>query len=146
VVRLLGICARTDNLLLFLGELAGPASIDLSKATKLKDVVFRPEPRRVEWVITTLQTITLEHRDLRQISIHLPDYLTLAVALINLRQTTGEAGFEEWLDLDRLLIQFWESRSIRPNVKSVTGGGMRDCIGLLLPQITKRGVIDILEH
>jgi hypothetical protein len=146
VVRLFSICARTDSLLLFLDELAGAASIDLSKATKLKDVVFRPEPRRVEWVITALQTITPEHRDLRQISIHLPYYLTLAVVLTNLRQTIGEAGFEKWLGLDHLLVQFWESRSIRPKIISMMNHGIGDHIGRLLPEITKRGVIDILEH
>jgi hypothetical protein len=49
-----------------------PASIDLSKATKLKDVVFQPRSREVEWVTMALQTITSKHRDLRQISIHMP--------------------------------------------------------------------------
>jgi hypothetical protein len=146
VVRLLGNCASADSLLIFIDELAGSASIDLSKTTKLKDVVFRPEPRKVEWVITALQTITPEHRDLRHISIHLPYYLTLAVVLTNLRQTLGEAGFEKWLDLDRLLIQFWESRSIRPKVISMMNHGIGDHIGRLLPEITKRGVIDILEY
>ena len=146
MVRLFGICSRTDGLLLFLDELAGPASIDLSKATELKDLVFPPEPLRVKWVITALQTITPERRNLRQISIHLPYYLTLAVVLTNLRQTIGEAGFEKWLNLDRLLIQFLESRSIRPKTISMMNHGIGDHIGRLLPEITKRGVIDILEY
>ena len=40
---------------------SGPAPIDFSKVTKPKDVVFRPGSRRVEWVVTTLQTITPKH-------------------------------------------------------------------------------------
>jgi hypothetical protein len=61
----------TDNLLLFLDG-SEPASIDLSKATKLKDVVFQPKSWSVEWITTALRTITPKHRDLRQISIHDP--------------------------------------------------------------------------
>ena len=125
--------------------MAGSASIDLSKVTKLKDVVFRPKPRWIGWVITALQTITPEHQDLRRITIYIPHYLTLAVALTNLRQTIGETDCEKWLDLDRLLVQFWEARSIRPKIVFQTDEGMGD-IGCLLPEITKKGVIDIFEY
>jgi hypothetical protein len=125
--------------------MAGTASIDLSKAMKLKDVVFRPEPRRVEWVITALQTITPKHQDLQQITIHLPYCLALPVLLTNLRQTIGEVYSEKWLDLNQLLVQFWEACSIRPKIIFPTDEGMED-IGYLLPEITKRRVIDIFEY
>ena len=118
---------------------SGPTSINLSKATRLKDMVFRVESRSIEWVTMTLQTITPEHRDLQQISICVPYYLTLFEVGANVRQTIGELICGHWLGLDHLLVQFWESRLIRPRV------GCTDCIGSLLPEITRRGIMDLVE-
>ena len=90
----------------------------------------------IQWVTTPLQTITFEHRELRQISIQLP-YLIFA----NVRRAIGEEAYGRWLDLDRLLVQLWESHSIRPKV-IWTGGEQdaKDCAGFLLPGITRRGI------
>jgi hypothetical protein len=137
------------NLLVFLGE-AGPASINLSKAIKLKDVIFRLNSWSVQWVITVLQTISPEHRDLRQIAVWPSYYLTLFGFGGNVRRALGEVDYGEWLDLDRLLVQLWESYSIWPVAavftKQVEGTDcMRDCIGCLLPEITNRGIIDVVE-
>ena len=49
------------------------------------------------------------------------------------------------MDLDRLLVQFWDSRSIRPKVVTEKKG-KRDWAGYLLPEITKRGIIDLVEE
>ena len=102
------------------------AFVDLSKATKLKDVVFRPGPQRIEWVIVALQTITSKHQDLRQIIIHIPYGLTLTGISANVGQPIAKVRYEQWLGLDRLLVQFWESRSIRsklvPTKEPGTGG------------------------
>jgi hypothetical protein len=141
VVRTVGICVRTDNLFLLPGE-SRSAPIDLSKATKLKDVAFRPGLQRVEWVIRALRTITPEHRDLRQITIRMPWY-PLAGVLANVRQTVGDTHYGLWLDLDRLLVQLWESRSIRPMIirmKRCT----EESVGCFLPEITKRKIIDLV--
>jgi hypothetical protein len=142
-------CAPTDSLLLFLVK---PVSvpIDLSKTTKLKDVVFQPMSRSVKWVITTLKT-TSKHRDLREISIYLPYSVATAGADADAGRIIVGENFGEWLDLDRLLVEFWESSSIRPKVVCRTrAGGERDtshCVGyqLLLPEITRRGIIDLVE-
>jgi hypothetical protein len=75
----------------------------------------------------------------------MPYYLTLAEALTNIRRAIGEESSKQWLDLDHFLAQFWESRSIRPKFISTAKRGMGDHIGCLLPGITKRGIIDILE-
>ena len=142
VVRTVDICVRTDNLLLLPGE-SRSAPVDLSKATKLKDVTFRPGLQRVEWVIRALQTITPEHRDLRQITIRMPWY-PLAEVLANIRQTVGDTHYRLWLDLDRLLVQLWESRSIRPKVirmKRCT----EESVGRFFPEITKREIIDFVD-
>jgi hypothetical protein len=145
MVRPFHIFPRSDGLLLFLGE-PGYASVDLSKATNLEGVVFRPQPRMVEWVTTALHTITSEHRDLREISIRLPYCLTLDRAS-TIRQAIAGAGSDLWLNLDCLLVQFWESHSIRPMIVYTANTGItRDHIECLLPEITKRGVIDIFEY
>ena len=89
-----------------------------------------------------LQTITHKNRDF-QLRIHIPSYLAPARTDSNFGQTIGEENREQWLDLDRLLVQLWESRSIRPKVKSMTDRDVRDYVGHLLPEITKRGIIDL---
>ena len=56
-----------------------------------------------------------------------------------------------WLDLDHLLVQFWESRSIRPKVvcpipkEGKQSACMGDSIGCLLPEIVGRGIINLVE-
>jgi hypothetical protein len=144
-------CVHTDNLLQFLDE-PGSAPIDLSKATKLTGVVLRLNSWSVRWITTALQTITPEHRDFRQISIHTPHDLILAGGDANVRQVIEEAAYEQCLGLDRLLVQFWESRSILPRVICATQTGEEQdttyCVGCLLPEITRRGivVIDLVER
>jgi hypothetical protein len=85
-----------------------------------------------------LQTITPKHQDLRQITIEMSYYLTIGENPI---QTIGE-----WIGLDRLLVQLWESRSIRPRVMFTEGRGMIGHIGFLLPETTRGGIIDVVER
>jgi hypothetical protein len=96
----------------------------------------------VKWVTMALQTITPKHRDLRQITICLPHSFTFAVDLGNVREAIGEEDFEQWLDLDRLLVELWELRSIRPKVLAQ---GMSGLVGCLFPEITKGGIIGLVE-
>ena len=74
--------------------------------------------------------------------------MTLCCANVNL--AIGDVIYGQWSDLDRLLVQLWESHPIRPVAVVFTKWvgelkKMRDWIGRLLPEITKRGVIDIVE-
>ena len=121
-----------------------PASIDVSNATKLKDVAFQPLSRNVKWIPATLRT-ALKLRDLQEISIFLPHYITAANICTDVGRVIGEENRKEWLDLDRLLVQFWESSSIRPKVVCPRQMDTRCYIGYqcLLPEITKRGIIDL---
>jgi len=116
--------------------------------TKLRDAVFRPQSPAVTWAIAALQTITIEQRDLQHISIYAPSRFTHIDPKANVRETIGGEISEQWLDLDRLLAQFWESRSIRPKVVCTTqergNKNTRCCIGCLLPEVTKRGIIDLI--
>ena len=95
-----------------------------------------------------LQTVTSEHRDLQRISFHVPYQYTLDGLGANIRQGLGEVWYGQWLDLDRLLVQFWESRSIRPKITYNCESQEEkkeaiDCVSCLLPEITKRGIIDL---
>jgi hypothetical protein len=93
-----------------------------------------------------LETITSQHRDLQQISIHVPYILSYALH--------GGGTTTEWIDgtqrleLDHLLVQFWDLRSIRPKVMYSKNQkrGIRDLVVYLLPEITKRGIIDLVEE
>ena len=143
LVRQSGIRVRTENLHLSPVEL-GSALINPSKATGLKDTFFRLTPQSVGSVTATFQIITPEHRDLRQISFGIPHDLTIAGPSADVRQIVGETIYRQWLGLDRLLTQLWESHSIRLKAVYMTrmGQDMRDDIGRLMPEITKRGILE----
>ena len=57
----------------------------------------------------------------------------------------------QWLGLDRLLIQFWESSSIRLKVThaiskgEMQNGWIRYFVEGFLPEIAERGIIDVVE-
>ncbi|KAF9644824.1 hypothetical protein BDM02DRAFT_843055 [Thelephora ganbajun] len=59
-------------------EVDPPGSIDLSRATKLKEAVFRSRTLYVAWLVLALQSITSKHRYLHQISIRVPEIPDLA--------------------------------------------------------------------
>ena len=92
------------------------------------------------WITTTLETITPKHRDLQKICINV-EYVS-AEDKINPKVA--------WSDLDHLLMQFWESRFTRTELgftkppKSV--GGMMGLAKFLLPELTKGGIIDLVEE
>ena len=67
-------------------------------------MTFQPFSRSVEWITATLRT-TSKPRDLREISIYLPYYVTTAAVDADVRKVIGEEDWEEWLDLDRLLVE-----------------------------------------
>lgn len=131
--------ARSCNLPSFAGEHNLP-SVDLSKAPKLVEVVFRPGSLAVAWITTALQTITSENRDLQEVSIHGPNDLTL---ILGVDVSAYPDIYEQWLVLDQCLIDLWESRSIRPKVIGTvlvgTGHSLRGALGTMLPKMTKRG-------
>jgi len=112
---------------------------DLSKAQKLKNLVFVAKRTNIHWIITALQTIKSE--GLRQIAVHL--HTTI------FQDPTEEMDHREWQDLDRLLVQFWTSHLIRPQLvyaPNSTGRDTRDRTPSLLPELTRRGLVDLVEH
>ena len=128
--------------------------MDLSKATQLKDVAFlcKLTPRRI---VVTLRTITLDHGNLQRVSISVPGILYrpnfVSADLADIMRAIGEHIHQEWLDLDKLLTQLWESRSIRPEVmfdvpSSMGGEGARSVVEGLLPELTTRGLVELRER
>ena len=121
--------------------------IDLSKATRLKIAQFDCGDQSAKWIAMALQTVTSRHRDLRQIGICIYE-LIFDDPGADIRQMVGEVVYREWLDLDRLLVQFWELRSIRPKVRYHAMSADKEkeainCVSCLLPEMTKRGMIDL---
>ena len=127
-----------------------PDPIDLSKATKLKFLIFRLRTLGCRRVLAMLETITAEHRDLRQVSIHLPYKRIPRGNAAYFRFYLGSDLYEKWLELDRLLVYLSESRSIRPRVVITESMGptlvIKDLISHLFPEITARGLIDLAEE
>ena len=125
-----------------------PASVDLSGATKLKEVAFRFNEYYLAWVTSALETITPEHRDLQQVLIYIPscslcdDYKPVKIG-----GTVPEETYLQWVNLDRVLIQLWESHGVR--TKAVYAGmrkaEVRESLRVLLPEITKREVIELVD-
>jgi hypothetical protein len=145
-------CLRPqDNSVLPLGE-PRLASIDLSKATKLKDVAFQSQGLGVTWITMALRTITPNHRHLQQISLYAPR--------LRSRHTedpaydwygVGESLYEQWLELDRLLVQLLESHSIRLKVSCRASSGKEGEVAVsrmhnLFPEVTNRGIADFVKH
>ena len=150
-VGLFEICAHTDGLSPFVGEQSlGP--IDLSKATRLKHVKFwwGRDPR---WAVKALRTVTHDNRNL-QLSLettwksygHRVGSDDLGVLLDDI----GGACYQGWLELDSVLAQLWESHSIRPevtyNVPTWMGKGTGRRMQILLPEVTARGIVDLVEQ
>ena len=64
-------------------------------------------------------------------------------------ETVEEEVYQEWHDLDRVLVQFWTSHSIRPRVVYMPRLGEGKDLGvdvpILLPELTRRGLVDLVE-
>jgi len=120
--------------------ITGP--IDLSKATKLEDIVFRLSTLVVEWIVMAFQATIPEHRELRQVTIHFP---RMDIDFDNIK---GSSVYRQWMDLDRLLVRFWESCLTPPKVICTALVGetciMRGFVECCLPELTKRGMIDLV--
>ena len=89
----------------------------------------------VQWITEILQTVKSKNVQHIQISIYTDDEISEAIR-------------QEWQDLDRLLVHFWTSYLVRPRVVYLLREGekdMRDHAQSLLPELTRRGLIDLIE-
>ena len=111
-------------------------SFDLSKAIKLKDVVFNYRRSSIQWVTTTIKTI--KSKNLQQIVIFSDTWNAI------LGQVREAAVRQEWQDLDYLLLNLWTSHSVRPVLMYRREHGADNARGaaqMLLPDMTRRGII-----
>jgi len=89
---------------------------------------------------TTAALQTVESKALRWVTIH--PYAVIP-------QDPIEETAQEWQALDRLLIQLWTSRSVRSQLlygRDEGGSYLRDHASCLLPELTRRGLVDLVEH
>jgi len=114
----------------------------------LEDVVFQCGTMHIRWIIAALETITSKHRGLKQISIYIPYYILASFDPASVRQNIGEETRREWVDLDRILVQFWESRAVRTKIVYVVETRRKEevCGPLddLLPEMTAGGITKLV--
>ena len=111
-------------------------SLDLSKAIKLKDVLFHYH-MNIQWVTAAIKTI--KSKNLRQITI-------LSNTRIPISGQVREAVRQEWQDLDHVLVQLWISHSVRPVLMyqgEPEADNSRAIAQNLLPELTRRGIINV---
>jgi len=101
------------------------------------------------WIVMALQTITSRHRDFRQITIYGHYHFTLTAYPAGVGKILGEEISGEWMDLDRLLVQLWESHGIRTRMvyaaKRKEKKERSGYVGGLLPEMTARGIIELVD-
>lgn len=100
----------------------------------------------------TLRTITPNHRNL-QIALYVPDVhydpAPNRTNFANVSLAIGEAIHEQWLELDRLLVQLWELHSIRTKAFYYPGKDGEDqssSVYSLLPEMTRGGIADLVRR
>ena len=128
--------------------------INLSNATKLKEVVFGTHLDS-RWITDSLPTIAHNCRDLQQVSINIPYVLYKLdphlVDGVHFRHQAGETIHRWWLELDRRLAQLRESRPIRLKILYDSPGYMRGMrarghVSALLPEVTTGGIVYLAEN
>ena len=120
------------------------SSIDLSKATKLREVAFYLDGLYIPWVIVTLKTITPKHRDLQEVTISSSILSRLVGRSIDVKTAVGPISHGQWVDLDIVLVQLWEWHSVRVKIAYYSGGEgeqVPKLIEEMLPETTRRGIV-----
>jgi hypothetical protein len=81
---------------------------------------------------------TVQSKNLQQITIH---------SRVTFANQIGETDHQAWQDLDRQLVQFWTSHSIHPKFtyEGMRVDGLRAFAPSLLPELTGRGLVDLIE-
>ena len=111
-------------------------------------VAFRFHGDYIEWVTTALKTITFEHNNFQRVIICVPNSLLGNSAPFNIPESVREETYSQWIDLDRVLVRLWEPRRVRTEALARAGKEeqLNECLGMLLPEMTKRGAIELLDE
>ena len=124
-------------------------SIDFSGATRLKELVFHLEEIEDVWTTMALKTLTSKHGDLREILLHILVESSPKDEPVNVRETIGEEIFKQWMDLDHILVQLWESSALQTKVIYFTDQEEKETheyIGGLLQEVMKRGIVKMVDE
>ena len=119
-------------------------STNLSKAKKLRELVFHPDENNIIWVATTLKTITSEHRDLRKVLIRFHGLPNFNDRQTDARMVVGDRLYSHWMVVDRTLIQLWELLAVCVEISYYSRGHgkrAREFVECLLPESTRRGIV-----
>ncbi|KAF9789320.1 hypothetical protein BJ322DRAFT_1105182 [Thelephora terrestris] len=138
-------CVDTLECIEIVDMYLGNASINLSKAIRLKEVIFVLEETEDVWTTVALKTITSKHTQFKKVSIFIPvvDPALLGEAI----GFFGKTFLDRWMDFDRVLVQLWESHAIHTQAIYLTEQQekeARDFIGSLLPEMTRRGIVKMV--
>jgi len=98
-----------------------------------------------------LRTVTHSRGNLQCISLHLREVPYSrgidTTDPVEVKRMLGDDVYNQWLEIDQLLVQVWESHSIRPNVTCHAPPLDNWCslADSLLPELTKKGAIGLVE-
>ena len=108
-------------------------SIDLSHTLNLKELIFRLHDLENVVPAFALVSLTSEHRYLHRVSLYIPGHRTMTLA--QMRPETHS----QWLGLDHVLVQLWESNGVHVQVVCAIkeGEDVCKCIKWLLPEVVK---------
>ena len=111
------------------------------------------EEQNPQWAVAALRTITPDHKTLRRVSVQAFDVLHSLdsddLDSADVIHLVGEATCQALLELDHVLTRLWESHAIRPEIKYSVPFGVseekaRSYMGVLLPELTKRGLVELV--
>lgn len=111
-------------------------SLDLSEAKKLKDLTFQCASLHLWWVAMVLETIGSETLPQITIDLHATGFG---------HQISDEVR-QECLNLDRVLVDLHALYSVCPRVVCGQGSYNQRLLPKLLPEATRRGFIDLMDH
>jgi hypothetical protein len=118
-------------------------------------VSFRCKELNPKWIVMALRTVTPNQRHLQQISLYAPRYLLPRRPFhgdpAHGKDVVGESDYGQWLELDHLLVQLWESHSVRLQVSYYAVPGKEgdvtaNCMYSLFPEVTSRGIADFVRE
>ena len=121
--------------------------IDLSKATKLREVAFNLDGIYNPWVTMTLKTVTPRHIDLQEITISSSTLSRFVRRLPNIRRYAGHR-LRQWMELDTVLVQLWESHPVHVKIAYCSGVDWEqvpELIEELMPETTRRGIVETVD-
>ena len=99
--------------------------------------MFRCGRPHAEWISRALRTTGPEN--LQRLSLELPHHTTIEDGMLGTVR-------QEWLDLDRLLVESWASHPLRLVIHAPGKGenGLWHYVEMFLPELARGGIVDLV--